>query len=67
LATFFVEVEAVFWPMVVGGLPLALLAGAATYFPLLRMIAAYQEARARRRQGRRGFRPQGASPDVGVP
>ena len=67
LATFFVKVEAVFWPMVVGGLPLALIAGLATYFPLLRMIAAYQEARARRRQGRRSLKAQRPSPDVGVP
>jgi hypothetical protein len=67
LATFFVEVEAVFWPMVVGGLPLAVLAGLATYFPLLRIIAAYQDARARRRQSRRSLKAQRASPDVGVP
>jgi uncharacterized protein (DUF2062 family) len=67
LATFFVEVEAVFWPMGVGGFPLALVAGLATYLPLMRMIAAYQEARARRRQSRRGLKAQGASSDVGVP
>ena len=67
LATFFVEVEAVFWPMVVGGLPMALVAGLATYFPLVRMIAAYQQARARRRQSRRELKAQPASPDVGVP
>jgi uncharacterized protein len=67
LATFFVEVEAVFWPMVVGGLPLALLAGLATYFPLVRMIAAYHDARARRRQSRRSLKAQPASPDVGFP
>jgi uncharacterized protein (DUF2062 family) len=67
LATFFVKVEAVFWPMVVGGLPLALIAGLATYFPLVRMIAAYQEARARRRQSQRGLKAQRPSTDVGVP
>jgi hypothetical protein len=67
LATFFVKVEAVFWPMVVGGLPLALIAGLATYFPLLRMIAAYQEARARRRQSRRSLKAQRPSADAGVP
>jgi uncharacterized protein (DUF2062 family) len=67
LATFFVKVEAVFWPMVVGGLPLALIAGLATYFPLMRMIAAYQEARQRRRAQRRlGLKAQGASPDISV-
>lgn len=70
LATFFAKFEAVFWPMVVGGVPLALIAGLATYFPLVRMIAAYQEARqhrrAQRRQGRLGVKAQGASPDTGV-
>jgi uncharacterized protein (DUF2062 family) len=66
LATFFVRMEAVFWPMVVGSLPLALLAGLATYFPLMRIIAAYQEARARRRQTRRTPKAHGASPDAGV-
>lgn len=70
LATFFIRVEAVFWPMVVGGVPLALIAGLATYFPLMRMIAAYQEARqrrrARRRQDRLGLKAHGASPDISV-
>ena len=69
LATFMVKVEAVFWPMVVGGVPLAVIAGLATYFPLMRMIAAYQGARRarreRRRQGRPGIGAQGAS-DVRV-
>jgi hypothetical protein len=67
LATFFVKVEAVFWPMTVGGCLLAVIAGLATYFPLVRMIAAYQAARTRRRQSRRGLKARGASPDVGVP
>jgi uncharacterized protein (DUF2062 family) len=67
LATFFVEAEAVFWPMVVGGVPLAVVAGLVTYFPLVRTIAAYQEARARRRQSRRGLKTQGASTDIGLP
>jgi uncharacterized protein len=66
-ATFFADVQAVFWPMVVGGIPLAILAGLATYFPLARMIAFYQEARARRRQSRRGLNTRGASPEVGLP
>ena len=56
LATFFVKVEAVFWPMVVGGMPLALIAGLATYLPLVRVIAAYQEARRHRRARRRLYR-----------
>jgi hypothetical protein len=67
LATFVVKVEAVFWPMVVGGLPVAVIAGLATYFALVRMVAAYQDARARRRQNRRGLKARPASPDVGVP
>jgi len=66
LATFFAKLEAVFWPMVVGSVPLALVAGLATYFPLVRMIAAYHEARARRRHQRRSPKAQGASPDVRV-
>jgi uncharacterized protein (DUF2062 family) len=53
--------------MVIGGMVLALVAGLATYFPLMRVVAAYQEARARRRRSRRGVKAQGASPDVGVP
>jgi uncharacterized protein (DUF2062 family) len=67
LATFFVRMEAVFWPSVIGGFILAVVAGLATYFPLMRAVAAYQEARARRRQSRRSLKAQGASPDVGVP
>ena len=70
LATFFVKVEAVFWPMVVGGLPLALVAGLATYFPLMRMVAAYQETRrhrrARRRQDRLGIEAEGTPSDISV-
>ena len=70
LATLMAEVEAVFWPMVVGGLPLALIAGLATYFPLMRMVAACQESRrarrARRRQDRLGVAAGRASADVGV-
>lgn len=70
LATLMAEIEAVFWPMVVGGVPLAVLAGLATYFPLLRIVAACQEARrarrARRRQDRLGFEAEGASADARV-
>lgn len=43
----------VLWPMVVGGIPTAIVAGIASYFPLVRAIAAYQEARRRRRERRR--------------
>jgi uncharacterized protein (DUF2062 family) len=67
LASFFAKLEAVFWPMAVGSLPLGLVAGLATYFLLARIIAAYQEARARRRQSRRALRAHPASPDAGVP
>jgi uncharacterized protein (DUF2062 family) len=67
LATFFVRIEAVFWPMVIGGFVLAVISAVATYFPLVRMVAAYQEARARRRQSRRGVKAQRASPDAGMP
>jgi uncharacterized protein len=66
-ATFLADAQAIFWPMVVGGLPLAVLAGLATYFPLVRVIAAYQEARARRRQSRRRSRSEDASPEIGLP
>ena len=71
LATFVAEVEAVFWPMVVGGVPLAVLAGVATYVPLARMIAVYQQEQQRRRAQRRESRlrieAHDTSPDVGVP
>ena len=64
LATLMAEIEAVFWPMVVGGAPLAVVAGLATYFPLMRMVAACQEARRARRARRRQDRPGVA--DAGV-
>jgi uncharacterized protein (DUF2062 family) len=70
LATLLAEFEAVFWPLVVGGVPLAVIAGLATYFPLVRVIATCQKARrerrARRRQDRLGVGAEGASTDVGV-
>jgi uncharacterized protein len=70
LAALMGELEAVFWPMVVGSVPLALIAALATYFPLIRMIAACQEARrerrARRRRDRLAIEAQRASSDVGV-
>jgi uncharacterized protein len=67
LGTFFAKLEAVFWPMALGSLPLGLVAGLATYFVLVRIVAAYQETRARRRQSRRALRAHPASPDAGVP
>ena len=67
----FAEMGAVFWPTVVGCLPLAVVAGLGTYFPLMRMIAAFQRERqlrrARRRPSRPGIEAHGRSPDVGVP
>jgi uncharacterized protein (DUF2062 family) len=66
----FAEVEAMFWPIVVGCGPLAVAAALATYFPLMRMIAVYQRERrnrrVQRRQGRLGSKTHGTSPDVGV-
>jgi uncharacterized protein len=71
LATVFADLKEVFWPMALGSVPLGLLAGLATYFPLVRMIAIYQDARRRRRERRQQTRldvkAQGASPDIGVP
>ncbi|HEX2480027.1 MAG TPA: DUF2062 domain-containing protein [Geminicoccaceae bacterium] len=64
------ELEAVFWPVAVGSVPLGLIGGLATYFPLMRMIAAYQQARrnrrARRQQDRLGAEAQRASSDLRV-
>ena len=71
LSRFFAEVEAVFWPMVVGGVPMAVIAGLATYFALVRVVAVYQQERQRRRarsrEGRLQIKAHGTSPDVGVP
>jgi len=54
------DLSAIAKPVLVGGIPLGILAGLLTYFPLVRAIAAYQEARRRRREQRRGER-QGRS------
>ena len=40
------------WPMSVGGVPLGLIAGIVTYFPIVRAIDAFQEARQRRLEER---------------
>jgi uncharacterized protein len=67
----FAEMGAVFWPTVVGSLLLGVVSALATYFPLMRMIDAYQRERqrrrARRRQSRTGIEAPGTSPDAGVP
>lgn len=47
------DMSAVAKPILVGGIPLGIVAGLVTYFPLVRAIAAYQEARRRRREHRR--------------
>jgi uncharacterized protein (DUF2062 family) len=72
------DLSVVAWPMMVGGVPLGLAAGLVTYFPLLRVVAAYQHARQRRREHRRqreqrrrhrvdaALNPAGAPTDAGV-
>jgi uncharacterized protein (DUF2062 family) len=40
-------------PLLVGGIPLGIVAGLLTYLPLVRVIAAYQDARRRRREQHR--------------
>jgi uncharacterized protein (DUF2062 family) len=47
------DLSAIAKPVLVGGIPLGILAGLLTYFPLVRAIDAYQEARRRRREQRR--------------
>ena len=44
------DVRALIWPMFVGGVPLGLIAGFAFYFPLVKVVDAFQLARERRRQ-----------------
>jgi len=39
--------------MTIGGVPLGLAAGLAFYFPMVRLVAAYQAARRHRRERRR--------------
>ena len=67
----FHEVGALIWPMTVGGVPLGILAGLVVYFPVQRMVAAYQTARRHRRERRRAelrhkldMAGRGASPDI---
>ncbi len=69
----FDEIKALFWPTAVGGVPLGALAGCVIYFPVVRMVAAYQTARRRRRERRQaarrakvGLAGSSASPDVGI-
>lgn len=73
LTSLFEDLRALIWPMTVGGVPLGALVGFAIYFPMVRMIAAYQEARRRRRLRRRAQRERrlnlrgGTSPGAGMP
>ena len=67
------ELKGLIWPMTVGGVPLGALAGLLVYFPGVRMVAAYQEARRRRRErrqaerrGKLGIPDPSASPGTGV-
>jgi uncharacterized protein (DUF2062 family) len=48
------DLSAIAKPVLVGGVPLGIVAGLLTYFPLVRAISAYQDARRRRREQRRG-------------
>lgn len=47
------DLSAIAKPVLVGGIPLGIAAGLLTYLPLVRVIAAYQDARRRRREHRR--------------
>ncbi len=67
------DLSVVAWPMLVGGVPLGIIAGLLIYFPLVRIIAAYQDARRRRREHRRRrdgadapLKAAGAPTDAGV-
>jgi uncharacterized protein (DUF2062 family) len=50
------ELGTLIWPMTVGGVTLGLLAGLAVYFPVARMVDAYQTARRHRRERRQAER-----------
>jgi len=55
-----VELRVVAWPMLVGGIPLGVIAGLLIYFPLARAIGFYQLARQRRRE-KRALRNDGSA------
>ena len=52
----FHEVGALIWPMTVGSVPLGALAALLVYFPVVRMVGAYQNARRHRRERRQAER-----------
>ncbi len=57
-----IDLRALIWPMTIGSIPLAIVAGFATYLPLYRAISAFQDARQRRREKRALQRTNG--PDM---
>jgi hypothetical protein len=68
------DLKALIWPMTVGGVPLGALAGLLIYLPVVRMVAAYQNARRHRRERRQaerrdrlGVANPSASPGTGIP
>ena len=61
------EIRSLIWPMTVGGVPLGALVGLAVYFPLVRLVAAWQEARRRRRDRRRAERDRLKVADPSAP
>ena len=52
-AVFADAVRNIFWPMLVGSLPVGIVVWVTFYFPLRRAVAGYQKARARARERRR--------------
>ncbi|MGH6942940.1 MAG: DUF2062 domain-containing protein [Geminicoccaceae bacterium] len=58
LQTLFSNLHALLWPMTVGSVPMAIVAWFVSYFPLVRLIAAYQHARRRRRERRIAAAPR---------
>ena len=68
------DLTALIWPMTVGGVPLGALAGLLIYLPVVRIVAAYQNARRHRRERRQAERRDrlgvpnpSASPGTGIP
>jgi hypothetical protein len=68
------DLKALIWPMTVGGVPLGALAGLLIYLPVVRIVAAYQNARRHRRERRQaerrdrlGVANPSASPGTGIP
>jgi uncharacterized protein (DUF2062 family) len=69
LGTLLENIPALLWPMIVGSIPIAVVAWLAFYFPLAWLVAVFQETRRRRRERRQGrgkfaMRTTSASPDT---